>query len=74
MPGTIYRLRFMVSNEGNIGSGAVTYKLQVAKTDTCGDGTYTDVATDDSGPFKMADSDYLTDGQAHHGYTFRAHE
>ena len=56
-------MRFMVSNEGNISSGGVTYKLQFAETDTCGQGAYTDVATDDSGPFKIVNSFYLIDGQ-----------
>jgi hypothetical protein len=64
IPGKIYRLRFEVSNEGTTTSGAVTYKLQVAQTDTCGSGTYTDVPTDDSGYFKIIDSSYLTDGGA----------
>jgi hypothetical protein len=60
--GRIYRVRFEVSNEGAIGSGAVDYKLQVAETETCGSGVYTDVLTDDSGHWKVVDSSYLTDG------------
>ena len=50
--------------KGPCSSGAMTYKLQYAQTDTCGDGTYTDVPTDDSGDFKIINSSYVTDGQA----------
>ena len=57
-------MRFVVSNEGTIGSGAVTYKLQVAQTRPCGAGTYADVPTGDSGPFKIINSSYLVDGEA----------
>ena len=64
IPGKVYRLRFMVSNEGTSGSGAVTYKRQVAQTDNCGTESYTDVPTDNTGPFKIIDSSYLTDGGA----------
>jgi hypothetical protein len=64
IPKKIYRVRFEVSNEGTGGSGAVTYKLQVAQTDTCGSGTYTDVPTDDSGHFQIINSSYLTDAGA----------
>ena len=37
---TLKRFRFEVSNEGTVGSGAVTYQLQVAETATCGSGSY----------------------------------
>jgi hypothetical protein len=63
-PGTVYRLRFLVHNTGTQGSGAVAYKLQVAETDACGSGVYSDVPTDDSGHWKVVSSTYLTDGSS----------
>jgi hypothetical protein len=64
---TLYRLRFMVSNEGGTSSG-VTYKLQVAQTSNCGSGTYTDVPlkADQNGSahWVVYPTSYLTDGAA----------
>jgi hypothetical protein len=61
---TIKRVRFEISNEGTVTSGAVTYKLQVAETATCGSGSYTDVITGTGGEWQIVDSTYITDGQA----------
>ncbi len=60
---TVKRIRFEVSNEGTAGSGAVTYQLQVAETDTCGSGSYSAVPTDTSGDWQIAASSYITDGE-----------
>ncbi len=65
--GTLYRLRFSVYNSGSIGSGPVAYKLQVARTNDCGSGTYTDVlakGADNSAHWQLYPSSYLTDGAA----------
>ena len=57
------RLRFLVSNSGGA-SSAATYKLQSAQAATCSSGSYADVPTDTSGAWKIAATDYYTDGDA----------
>jgi len=61
---TTRRLRFEVSNEGNLSSSAVTYQLQVAETATCSSGSYSAVPTGSSGHWQIVDSTYITDGEA----------
>ena len=61
---TIKRARFVVSNEGTVSSGAVSYQLQVAQTATCSSGTYAAVPTDNSGHWKVVGSANITDGAA----------
>jgi hypothetical protein len=64
---TLRRLRFLVSNEGDLTSGAVTYRLQVAETGDCGSGTYSDVPVtpvDQVDHWQIVSSSYITDGEA----------
>ncbi|MEA2079023.1 MAG: C25 family peptidase propeptide domain-containing protein, partial [Pseudomonadota bacterium] len=57
----VQRLRFLVSNEGTQGSGAIAYQLQVAETATCSSGTYSAVPTDATGDWQIIASQ-LVDG------------
>lgn len=61
---TLYRVRFALSNEGGVSSGAVSYQLEVAETGTCSSGSYSAVPTDTSGDWQIAASTHLTDGGA----------
>ena len=56
---TTRRLRFLVNNSGTASSGAVSYELQVAETETCSSGSYTPV--DSSTHWNIVASS-LTDG------------
>ena len=62
--GTIYRVRFAISNEGDQSSGSVQYQLQVAETDMPASGSYSAVPTGSSGHWQITDSTYITDGEA----------
>ncbi len=59
---TTRRVRFQVLNANTIATSAA-YRLQVALTDTCSTGTYTDVLAG-SGPWQIVDSGNITDGEA----------
>lgn len=61
---TNYRLRFLLSNEGSVSTGAQGYQLEVAETATCGSGTYAAVPTNSSGDWQIAASTHITDGSA----------
>jgi hypothetical protein len=61
---TTRRVRFEISNESAVSSEAIEYRLQVAETDTCSTGSYVDVPTNSSGQWQIADSSYITDGEA----------
>jgi len=59
--GTIVRLRFLISNEGEQADD-VAFRLEYAKTDTCSSGSYNAAPTDTNADWKIQSSDYIDDG------------
>ena len=60
----VRRVRFGVSNEGAVASGAIEYRLQAAQSGSCATATYTDVPVDYMGTWdwQVTDSSNFTDG------------
>jgi hypothetical protein len=61
---TIRRLRFEISNEGWTRGGGIQFKIQYAQAVSCAGASYSDVPTDTSLAWQIADSTNLTDGAA----------
>jgi hypothetical protein len=60
-PGVVVRLRLLCANAGS-GAATAGYQLQVAEAMDCTSGGYAPVLTDGSGPWRLADAAFLSDG------------